>query len=72
MSTLKGAKLNKNVAAFLLAALSEEDANVVTAEEELAKHLAAVEHHKERALMLREALEALGAEPDRPEGLREL
>lgn len=64
MSTLNSPKEDGNVPSFLLALLSEEDANVITAEEELAKRLAAVEHHKERVLMLREALEALGVDPD--------
>lgn len=64
MSILLGPELDENVATFLLGALSEEDTNVVTAEEELTKRLAAVEHHKKRVLMLREALRALGVDPD--------
>ena len=53
-----------NVTTFLLRVLSEEDVNVVAAEEKLTKCLAAVEHHKQQVLMLREALRALGVDPD--------
>lgn len=63
--------MTEKVVAFLLAALSGEDANVIVAEEEVTRCLAAVEQHKRRVLALREALKALGAEPDRQEGLGE-
>lgn len=51
-----------NVTTMLLAFLAEEEANVASAEEEVLRCTAAVEHHKERIRRLRAALEALGVE----------
>lgn len=64
MSIPNGTQNEAKVGALLLGVLSEEDANVVAAEEEVTKCLAAVDRHKQRRLMLREALRALGVDPD--------
>ncbi len=67
MSTLNEVKNEEEVIAFLLEALCAEDANVVAAEEEVARRLAVVKGRKERVLALREALKALGIDPDDPQ-----
>jgi hypothetical protein len=72
MSIPKAPSSEEKVLSFLLGVLSEEDVNLVAAEEELNRHLAIVEHHNKRVLALRETLSALGQDPDRLGGLGEL
>ena len=55
-------KCTREVATYLLHALVREDTNVVTADEEQTKCLAAVDYHRERAPTLRAALRSLGTD----------
>jgi hypothetical protein len=60
MSIHFGHPVGTNVATMLLSLLLEEEANVVSAEEEVTRCQTKAERHRQKVAKLRQALQALG------------